>query len=214
MSFRPIAIFIALAGAAWAQLADGPGKEQTVKICSQCHELERSFSLRQDRDGWTATINKMIGLGAEGSDQDFKLVIDYLSKNFPGEPIPKLNVNTAKAIDFESALSLRRSQSAAIIDYRIKYGPFNRSRISRKFRASTPRRSKRKRTVWFFNSSRRRLSADFSLCSFYKFLIQIFRMSMRPVPSISKPMRPFARNFVGSSSKRIDITWPFTIWVI
>jgi competence ComEA-like helix-hairpin-helix protein len=105
-------------------LPDGPGKEQTEKICSQCHELARSFSLRQDRDGWSATINKMIGLGAQGTDKDFALVLDYLSTNFPGEAVPKLNVNKATAIEFEAALTLRRSQSAAIIKYRNEHGPF------------------------------------------------------------------------------------------
>ncbi|SPF35983.1 hypothetical protein SBA4_1780005 [Candidatus Sulfopaludibacter sp. SbA4] len=57
------------AASAWAQLPDGPGKAETEKICAQCHELERSISLRQDRDGWQATMNKMITLGAKGTDQ-------------------------------------------------------------------------------------------------------------------------------------------------
>src|SRR5258706_841934 len=30
------------AAVAWAQLADGPGRAETVKLCSHCHELERS----------------------------------------------------------------------------------------------------------------------------------------------------------------------------
>jgi competence protein ComEA len=110
--------------AAFAQLPEGPGKDATAKICSQCHELARSFSLRQDRAGWQATVNKMIGLGAQGSDKDFALVVDYLATNFPGEAVPKLKVNQASAIDFESALTLRRSQSAAIIRYRDEHGPF------------------------------------------------------------------------------------------
>jgi competence protein ComEA len=106
-----------------AQMPDRPGRDETAKICSQCHELARSLSLRQDRDGWSATINKMIGLSAQGSQKEFALVLDYLSTNFPGEAIPKLNVNKATAIEFESALSLRRSQSAAVIEYRAKHGP-------------------------------------------------------------------------------------------
>ncbi len=111
-------------GAAWAQLPDGPGKEQTIKMCSQCHELERSISLRQDRAGWQATVNKMAGLGAQGTDEDFAAVVNYLATNFPGESLPKLNVNKAAAIDFETRLSLKRSEAAAIIAYREKNGPF------------------------------------------------------------------------------------------
>jgi competence protein ComEA len=108
----------------FAQLPDGPGKQETLKLCTQCHEIERALSPRQDHDAWQATINKMVTLGLRGSDDDLRLVVDYLAKTFPGEPIPKLNVNTATAIQFESALSLKRSESAAVIEYRTKNGNF------------------------------------------------------------------------------------------
>ena len=109
---------------AFAQLPDGPGKQEVQKLCTQCHEIERVFSLRQDHDAWQATVNKMMTLGMRASDDDVKLVVDYLAKSFPGDPIPKLNVNTATAIQFESALSLKRSESAAMIEYRTKIGKF------------------------------------------------------------------------------------------
>ena len=112
------------AAVAWAQLADGPGKEETVKLCSNCHELERSISLRQDRAGWQATVDKMVRFGARATDKDFAAVVEYLAANFPGDQLPKLNVNKAAAIDFESRLSLKRSEAAAIIAYRAKNGPF------------------------------------------------------------------------------------------
>jgi competence protein ComEA len=110
--------------AAWAQLPEGPGREETQKLCSDCHELARSVSLRQDRDGWKTTINKMTSLGAQGTEQEFAAVLDYLSTHFAAEALPRLNVNQAKAIDFESRLSLRRSQAAAILEYRAKHGDF------------------------------------------------------------------------------------------
>jgi competence protein ComEA len=118
------ALFLLLPLGMFAQLPDGPGKQETQKLCTQCHEIERALSPRQDHDAWQATINKMITLGLRGSDDDLKLVVDYLAKNYPGEPIPKLNVNTATAIQFESALSLKRSESAAVIEYRAKNGNF------------------------------------------------------------------------------------------
>lgn len=117
-------ILMALAGAAWAQLPDGPGKAETEKLCSQCHELARSISLHQDRAGWDATVTKMVGLGAKASDSDIQLVTEYLAAHYPAEEIPRINVNKARAIDFESGLSLRRSQASAIIEYRAKNGPF------------------------------------------------------------------------------------------
>ena len=115
---------LAIPAAAWAQLPDGPGKEETARVCAQCHEIERSLSLRQDRDGWQATMTKMAGLGAKGTDKEFAAVVDYLAKNFPGDERPRINVNKAAAIELESGLSLRRSQALAVIQYREKNGAF------------------------------------------------------------------------------------------
>jgi competence protein ComEA len=120
---RLVPIFL-IAVPVFAQLPDGPGKTETQKICSQCHDLARSISLHQDRAGWQATMDKMVTMGAQGSDKEFKLVVDYLTSNYPAEDVPRINVNTARAIDLESGLTLRRSQATAIIEYRNKNGPF------------------------------------------------------------------------------------------
>ena len=106
------------------QLPDGPGKEQTIRLCKDCHELERVVAPRLNRDGWKGTIDKMITLGAQGSDEDFDVILDYLAKNYPADELPKINVNKATAIELESALSLKRSEAAAVIEYRAKHGPF------------------------------------------------------------------------------------------
>jgi competence protein ComEA len=116
---------ILLSGAAFAQLPPGPGKAETEKLCTQCHELERSISKRQDRAGWEATIDKMVNLGAKGTDQELDAVLDYLSKNYPPAATDdRVNVNKARAIELESAIGLRRSEAAAIVAYREKNGPF------------------------------------------------------------------------------------------
>ena len=107
-----------------AQLPDGPGKAETEKICSQCHDLARSLSLRQDHAGWQATMDKMVTLGAKGSDKDFESVVNYLSAHYPADDVPRINVNQARAIDLEAGLTLKRSQAAAIVEYRTKNGPF------------------------------------------------------------------------------------------
>ena len=112
------------ASSLFAQMPAGPGLEETQKMCSGCHELERSISLRQNRDGWKTTMNKMVSLGAESTDAEFIAVLAYLSANYPAAAMPPLNVNSARAIDFESRLTLKRSQSAAVIEYRTKHGGF------------------------------------------------------------------------------------------
>jgi len=105
-------------------LPDGPGKEETQKLCSLCHELGKSVSVNQDRDAWQKTIEKMLALGMKGTDKELTAVVEYLAKNFPADEIPKINVNKAKAIELESGLSLKRSEAAAIIEYREKNGNF------------------------------------------------------------------------------------------
>ena len=55
---------------------------------------------------------------------EYNAILDYLAKNYPAEEIPKLNANKATAIEFESRLTLTRSQAAALIEYRTKNGPF------------------------------------------------------------------------------------------
>jgi competence protein ComEA len=115
--------FLAIASQVRA-LPDGAGKAETQKLCAQCHELDKAFSLSQDRVGWQATIKKMVGFGMKGTEEEQALVLEYLVKNFPADDLPKVNVNKAEAIDFESALSLKRSQATAIIQYREKNGPF------------------------------------------------------------------------------------------
>ncbi len=106
------------------QLPDGPGRAELEKLCKQCHELARSISLRQDRDAWNQTLSKMSAFGMKSTDKEYKLVLDYLAKNYPAEDIPRINVNKASAIELESGLSLRRSQAAALIAYRKEHGEF------------------------------------------------------------------------------------------
>ncbi len=121
---KTVTILTFLSASAWAQMADGPGRADTQKLCSQCHEVERSISLRQDRAGWQATMDKMYTLGMKATDQEMQAVLNYLSEHYPADTIPRINVNKARAIDLESGLSLLRSQAAAIIEYRAKHGDF------------------------------------------------------------------------------------------
>jgi competence protein ComEA len=115
---------LAIVPAQEPQLPEGPGRDETMKLCKQCHEVARSISLRQDRDGWHTTMNKMVAFGMKSTEQEYATVLDYLSKHFPADEVPRVNVNTATAIELESGLTLRRSQAAAVIAYREKNGEF------------------------------------------------------------------------------------------
>src|SRR3954469_8917524 len=116
------AALVFFASGVWAQ--DPPGRAAAQRICIQCHEFERSIAPRQNRAGWQTTMDKMIALGAKGTQKDFDAVVDYLAATYPGEELPKINVNEARAVELESGLSLPRSQAAAIIQYRTRNGAF------------------------------------------------------------------------------------------
>ena len=88
--------------AAAQSVPDGPGRQEMETKCKQCHELARSISVRQDRDGWTTTMAKMVAFGMKGSEKELALIVDYLAKNYPADDIPKVNVNKATAIELES----------------------------------------------------------------------------------------------------------------
>jgi competence protein ComEA len=106
-------------------LPDAPGKAETQRLCSQCHEIDKSLSPRQDRAAWAGTVEKMVSFGMRASDDETRVVIDYLARHFPADDVPPIHVNTATAIQFESGLSLRRSQALTIIRYREANGPFH-----------------------------------------------------------------------------------------
>ena len=103
---------------------DGPGKAELQKLCVGCHELEKSFSLKQDRDGWQRTMEKMVSFGMKSTDEEYKAVFEYLVKHYAADEVPKVKVNKATAIELESGLSLKRSQAKAVIEYRDKNGAF------------------------------------------------------------------------------------------
>lgn len=126
VNMRYVCIAIAAASLALTaqELPEGAGKAETEKLCKQCHEMARSISKRQDREGWIATMDKMKAFGMRSTDAEYAAVVAFLTKNFPADAVGKVNVNTASAIELESALTLRRSQAAALIAYRKEHGPF------------------------------------------------------------------------------------------
>lgn len=115
-------LLVAVASA--MNLPDGPGKVETERLCQGCHDLAKSFSVRQDRNGWANTLTKMVGLGLKATDQELLTLVDYLSRHFPAEELPPVNVNKARAIQLESRLSLKRSEAAAILRHRKEHGDF------------------------------------------------------------------------------------------
>ena len=105
-------------------LAEGDGKAEVAQMCGSCHDLNKAVSLRQDRNGWGATLLKMVNFGMEANDEQLNTMLGYLVDNYPPQQLPPVNINTARAIQLEARLTLKRSEAAAIIKYRNEHGKF------------------------------------------------------------------------------------------
>jgi competence protein ComEA len=64
------------------QFPEGPGKATFVKVCSQCHALDPIATLRYSKDQWKDLVDDMKGKGAEATDEEFNVIVEYLFKNF------------------------------------------------------------------------------------------------------------------------------------
>src|SRR5258708_29390332 len=101
-------------------LPDGPGKRLVQDICAGCHGLESVTSQRASRQGWESTVDYMIQRGATMKEEDVRVVVDYLTKNFGA----KVNVNKATAKDIAAGLELTAQEADAIVNYRKANGDF------------------------------------------------------------------------------------------
>lgn len=102
----------------------GEGKDAFLRICSKCHTPTIVLAYGQKREGWENTITKMVRLGAQGNDEDFTDIDDYLTANFPPSSIRKIFVNKATDRQFADILEITPDEGKAIVAYRDKVGGF------------------------------------------------------------------------------------------
>lgn len=84
-----------------------------MDICSHCHGLEMATKHRNTADGWSAVVDDMVSRGAQGTDDDFQLVVHYLAAHFG-----PVDVNKASADELSKTLEISGADAAAIIQYR------------------------------------------------------------------------------------------------
>ena len=119
---------------AQSKLPDGPGKALVERTCKKCHAIENITRVRLTPERWGEVIDDMISRGAEGTDEEFDQMVEYLAKNFgrgkasaTGAKTPasqKINVNKATAKELATALDLSAEDAEAIVRYREKNGDF------------------------------------------------------------------------------------------
>jgi competence protein ComEA len=112
-------LFTLLLASLAQDLPEGPGKAEVLKICRDCHDLDTITIENRTKDGWKKTVAKMVDRGAEGTDEQFEAVVNYLTKNFG-----RINVNKASAEEIVAFLEFSAKEAEAIVQYREKNGPF------------------------------------------------------------------------------------------
>jgi glucose dehydrogenase len=59
------------------------GRQLAGRLCTACHGLESETATGKTPEGWKATVEQMIGMGADATDEQAKIITDYLSHTFP-----------------------------------------------------------------------------------------------------------------------------------
>lgn len=101
------------------QAAEHPGKALLEPMCGSCHDSRTVTQIPRTRDDWTETLDQMIRFGAQGSEQDFQQLFDYLLRNYS-----LVNVNKAPAAELETGLDVTDKVASAVVAYRTEHGPF------------------------------------------------------------------------------------------
>ena len=115
-------ILLALSVMVQAQdrLPAGPGKETLKKVCTGCHSPENVVGLAKTRSDWEALVGQMATVGAQGTDDEFNQIVDYLAAYFP----KTVNANKGSAKDLEAGLQISSKDAEAIVRYREQNGNF------------------------------------------------------------------------------------------
>ena len=102
-------------GSAVAQgLPDGEGRDVYENVCGACHGADIVIGSQGSKARWEETVDAMKNRGASGSEEEFKIVTNYLAKYF-GQSV---NVNTATEAELETELGLSKAEVASIVKTR------------------------------------------------------------------------------------------------
>ena len=99
---------------------DGPGKAALLKVCNECHGPESAVAQFKMRDEWNKTLDEMAANGAQGTDEEWNQILEYLDKNFS-----LILVNKADAKQLANTLDVSAATAEAIVKYRDEHGPFS-----------------------------------------------------------------------------------------
>jgi competence protein ComEA len=79
--FTAAALAVAAAGRNEPPVRDR-GRELVADVCTYCHNLDRLRGKQLSREEWRGLIKGMISEGAPVTDEEFSMILDYLTKNY------------------------------------------------------------------------------------------------------------------------------------
>lgn len=81
---------IAQTSPANSKLPEDKGQQETARICTACHTIDTVVTQQHDKAGWQKLVDDMAARGADGTDAQLALIVDYLTKHFgPKTPSTK-----------------------------------------------------------------------------------------------------------------------------
>lgn len=94
--------------------------EATIeRVCILCHPFENIVKTRRNVRDWTEQVTTMSQRGAPGTDADFTLIRNYLTRYYG-----IVRINTASAEELSAVLGLPLKVAAAVVEYRTANGRF------------------------------------------------------------------------------------------
>lgn len=85
LSFLPLALVALIAAAPKVKavkLPKGPGRDLVQAKCAVCHVLPVVVAKRKTEDQWAQSVDQMISRGAKVSDEEYEIIVAYMTKNY------------------------------------------------------------------------------------------------------------------------------------
>ena len=103
---------MAAAWAAGAPQASVQAREAkaVIKVCATCHDMQIVMDTPRSFDAWQGTMQKMVDLGAKGTDQQYDDIMDFLHRT-----MTTIDVNSADPDELEIVLNASQTTAQAII---------------------------------------------------------------------------------------------------
>ena len=101
------------------KLPEAPGKAVLVRMCTACHGTDFITDTSRTAPLWVDTLLLMKDFGAEGSEEDWRTVSDYLMTH-----LAHLEVNKATAVEIEKVFGVNQKVGEGVVAYRDKQGGF------------------------------------------------------------------------------------------